>query len=267
MPSPFPGMDPYLEDPLLWPGLHHRLITYISDTLNPLLRPRYIANIGERVYIIQPRRSIIPDISVTKRSSTREVRKRQTNGKSQTMVIDQPLVLTLGARENREGFIEIVQLGQQRRVVAAIEVLSPSNKSRGHPGQRLYLAKQKKILRSRTHLIEIDLLRRGRHTVAAPKDLLRNETDWDYLVCLHRGGEVDEFEVWPMKLRDRLPRISVPLANKDPAVVLDLQEVLNRTYDAGRYAEELDYRHDPKVGLSPANAKWAQRLLRQHGLR
>jgi hypothetical protein len=169
--------------------------------------------------------------------------------------------------EIREGFIEIVQLGQQGRVVTAIEVLSPSNKSPGHKGQRLYLAKQKRILRSRTHLIEIDLLRRVEHTVAAPHDLLLDEAVWDYLVCLHRGEEVDEFEVWPIMLRDRLPRISVPLANKDPDVVLDLQEVLDRCYDAGGYEDELDYRRDPKIALSNADAKWAHALLRKHGLR
>ncbi|MCK4452049.1 MAG: DUF4058 family protein [Anaerolineae bacterium] len=29
MPSPFPGMDPYLEYPVRWPDVHHSLITYI----------------------------------------------------------------------------------------------------------------------------------------------------------------------------------------------------------------------------------------------
>ena len=49
--SPFPGMDPYLEDPGSWPDLHHRLISAASDQLNAQLRPRYLARIEERVYV------------------------------------------------------------------------------------------------------------------------------------------------------------------------------------------------------------------------
>ncbi len=34
MPSPFPGMDPYLEDPAFWEDFHDRFVTYWSDVLN-----------------------------------------------------------------------------------------------------------------------------------------------------------------------------------------------------------------------------------------
>ncbi len=64
MPSPFPGMDPYLEDPTLWRDLHQRLITYIADALQPQVRPRYRAQIEERLYVVQSRRSIYPDVRV-----------------------------------------------------------------------------------------------------------------------------------------------------------------------------------------------------------
>jgi len=258
-------MDPYLEDPVLWSGLHHGLITYIRDALNPVLRPRYVANITERLYIIQPERDIIPDVYVKRRQPSRK-RTAQANGTAQATVIDPPLVLTVAGLEIHEGLIEIVQLGQRGRVVTAIEVLSPTNKTPGHQGQKLYLAKQEKILKSRTHLIEIDLLQRGQHTVAVPRDCLPEEAVWNYLVCLHRG-ERDEFEVWPITLRDRLPRISVPLANKDPDVGLDLQEIMNRCYDAAGYEDEIDYRRNPKIPLSKADAKWAQALLRRCGRR
>jgi hypothetical protein len=267
MPSPFPGMDPYLENPITWSGVHHPLITYISDALNPVLSPRYVANIGERLYIIQPERGIIPDVYVKRRRSSRRMRKAQTNGTAQAMVIDPPLVLTAAGVEIREGFIEIRQLGERGRVVTAIEVLSLSNKTRGQKGQQLYLAKQERILKSRTHLIEIDLHRRGEHTVAVPQECLLGEAVWDYLVCLHRGERGDQFEVWPITLRNRLPRISVPLAAGDPDVGLDLQEILDRCYDAGRYEDELDYRRDPKVPLSKADAAWARTMLRKRGLR
>ncbi|RMF27225.1 MAG: DUF4058 family protein, partial [Chloroflexi bacterium] len=50
MPSPFPGMDPYLEHPDLWPDLHHRLITALADTLGPQVRPRYVVRVEVRTY-------------------------------------------------------------------------------------------------------------------------------------------------------------------------------------------------------------------------
>lgn len=69
MPSPFPGMDPYLEEPILWPGLHQRLITHIGDTLNALMPPRYVADIGERLYVVQPEHSVYPDVVVLQHPS------------------------------------------------------------------------------------------------------------------------------------------------------------------------------------------------------
>ena len=84
-------MDPYLESPVIWSGVHHRLITYISDALNLILRPRYVANIGERLYIVQPEGSIIPDIYLKRRRSGRRATKAQTKRTADTEVIDPPL--------------------------------------------------------------------------------------------------------------------------------------------------------------------------------
>jgi hypothetical protein len=260
-------MDPYLENPLIWSGVHHRLITYISDALNLVLRPRYLANIGERLYIVQPEGSIIPDVYLKKRRSGRRATKAHSKRTADTVVVDPPLVLTIAGVEIREGFIEIMQVGERGRVVTALGILSPSNKSPGHKGQELYLAKQGKVLKSRTHLIEIDLLRRGQHTVAVPRECLLEKTVWDYLVCLHRGEQGNRFEAWPILLRDRLPRISVPLASGDRDVVLDLQEILNRCYDMGGYEDEVNYRRNPKVPLSKADEEWANGLLSERGLR
>src|SRR5262245_59410480 len=68
MPSPFPGMDPYLESPAIWPDVHHRLISDIQDALNPNLRPRYVARVELRVYISDDddpgRSALVPDLRV-----------------------------------------------------------------------------------------------------------------------------------------------------------------------------------------------------------
>ncbi len=44
MPSPFPGMDPYLEG-YLWPDVHHRLASQISRQLAPQVQPKYVARL------------------------------------------------------------------------------------------------------------------------------------------------------------------------------------------------------------------------------
>ncbi len=50
MPSPFPGMNPYLELPALWHEFHNRLIVAISDALTPYLQPRYYVAVETRTY-------------------------------------------------------------------------------------------------------------------------------------------------------------------------------------------------------------------------
>ncbi|MBI3330112.1 MAG: DUF4058 family protein [Nitrospinae bacterium] len=263
MPSPFPGMDPYLEHPARWPGVHQRLITYIGDTLNATLPPRYVADIGERLYVVQPERNIYPDVVVVEHPPA-ETRAAQGGG---AVASDPPWVLTLEPVEMREVFIQILSVGDESRVVSVIEVLGPSNKTAGSDGRELYVAKQREILQSHTHLIEIDLLRHGEHTVAAPREALLRMGTCDYLLCLHRGGKRGRYEVWAITLRQRLPHIHVPLADGDPDVVVDLQAMFNRCYDEGAYARRLDYRREPPTRLEGDDATWATALLRERGLR
>jgi uncharacterized protein DUF4058 len=269
MPGPFPAMDPYLEHPARWPGLHQSLITYTRETLNTLLPPRYAAEIGERLYITQPSRSIYPDVTVWQRRPP----ETGESGRGGTAVAvaaaaDPPWILTLEPVEIREVFIEIFPIEDQSRLVTVIQVLSYANKTRGSEGRELYLRKQQELLQSTTSLIEIDLLRAGEHTVAPPREeVLLRCGRWDYLVSLHRGGTGRVFEGWSILLRNRLPRIAIPLADGDPDVVLDLQPVFDRCYDTGPYARRLDYRTDPEPPLAGEDAAWADALLRERGLR
>jgi Protein of unknown function (DUF4058) len=72
MPSPFPGMDPYLETPEFWSEVHNRMIVAIADDLAPKLRPRYRVAIEQRVYLSSTAESqlVVPDVTVTDRSPT-----------------------------------------------------------------------------------------------------------------------------------------------------------------------------------------------------
>ncbi|ETX02644.1 DUF4058 family protein [Candidatus Entotheonella palauensis] len=267
MPSPFPGMDPYLEHPALWPGVHQRFITYLGDTLNAVLPPHYVADIGERLYVVEPAHTIYPDVVVHEQPPVRSHAPLKSPATSTAVSSDPPWVLTIEPVEMREVFIHIVSVADASRVITAIEVLSPSNKAGGSPGKELYQSKQRELLASQTHLIEIDLLRRGSHTVAPPRVYLAQQGTWDYLVCLHRGGEGQRYEVWARGLRERLPRIRVPLSEGDRDLVVDLQTILTRCYDEGAYARRLNYAEEPQPPLRASDIEWAHELLRAQGLR
>jgi len=269
VPSPFPGMDPYLEDPARWPDVHQSLITYIRDALQPHLRPRYHARMGERVYILQPPRALYPDVILTRQpirepapvslaTLSPEVRMAEEE-------LDTPIVLTLPPVEHREPFVEIVHAADGE-VVTLIEVLSPANKTPGK-GYRLYRRKQQEILDSHAHLIEIDLLSEGLHTVAISEEGLASLPPHRYLISVKRAPEQYRFEVYPILLQRRLPRFRVPLREPDPDVTLDLQAVLTRCYDNGGYADFVDYRQPPPAPLSPEETAWVDDLLKGKELR
>jgi hypothetical protein len=151
-------------------------------------------------------------------------------------------------------------------VVAVIEVLSPANKTPGE-GRRLYRHKQREIVDSPAHLIEIDLLSQGLLTVAIPEEGWASLPRHRYLVSVKRAPEQYRFEVYPIPLQHRLPRVRVPLREPDPDVRLDLQAVLAQCYENGGYTDLVDYRQPPPVLLSPEEAAWVDGLLRGKGLR
>jgi hypothetical protein len=178
---------------------------------------------------------------------------------------DPALEIEFPPAEFRESFIEIHLARKPGSLVAVLEVLSPTNKNAGE-GRDLYLEKQQQLLTSKSHLIEIDLLRAGQHTVAVPRDRIE-DTDWDYIVCLHKGGWQNKFRVWPVPLPRRLPSFAVPLAGDDRDVVLDLQALLDQCYQYGRFADRLDYRAACPPPLKRKTARWVDELLRKKKLR
>lgn len=263
MPSPFPGMDPYLEHPTLWPGVYQGLITFMWSALNAILPARYVASMGERVYVVQPERGIYPDVMVVQHPP----RQQQVAHGTEAMatVADPPWIVTITPVEIREVFIEILAVGEDNQVITVIEVLSPANKTASHGGRERYITKQREVLQSNAHLIEIDLLRRGECTVAAPYASLRRQGTWHYLTCLHRGGQGERYEVWAVTVRQPLPRFAVPLAFGDPDLVLELQTLFNRCYDEGAYGRRIDYHREPSPALSSEDTLWADATAARPG--
>jgi hypothetical protein len=268
MPGPFPGMDPYLENPILWPDVHNRLITYLADELNTAIGPEYVATINERVYVVEPPRLVYPDVAIRR---TPPVRTGNTvtagTGATSTAVLpDPPLIITVDPAEVHEPFIVIQTADRSSRVVTIIEVLSPANKASGGPGQAAYLTKQAQTLDSQAHLLEIDLLRGGAHTVAVPTDRITAEGPFDYIVCLHRAGTGAVYETWPRLVSSPLPRIAVPLSGVDKDIIVDLQRVFDRCYEAGAFRLRVDYGSGCVPSLPAVTAAWARNLLEQKGI-
>ncbi len=251
MASPFPGMNPYLEQQGEWEEFHQRFITHMADVIGALVAGRYRVKIETRLYLHElsagERRYLgKADVSIRKRHD------EELDASAAVATIAAPVQLTRPAIDKeRYGWIEILDRSN-RRVVTAIELLSPTNKRTGSDRSD-YLLKREQYLLSGVNLVQIDLNRGGLRP--SPPDL----PVCDYYALVARANEL-KFDVWPIALRERLPRIPIPLAKPDNDVLIDLQDLLNRVYDAAHYGQEL-YVDTPDLRLLPEEQRWATALI------
>lgn len=262
MPSPFPGMDPYLEQ--FWRDVHARLVLYTADQLQSRLPGSLRARVEERVVVERgddESRPVYPDVRVVQRG--RGASAAVAGG---GVAVADPIVIRLPPEPMTETFLEIIDVGSGKRVVTVIEVLSPSNKTPGE-AQDEYRGKQRELKEAAVSLVEIDLLRSGQHVVSVPQERIPTSGRAVYKVCVRRGSIPWEHEWYPMPLRERLPAIRIPLRETDVDVPLDLQALIEQSYRNGGYDNDIDYKTDPVPPLEPADAAWADELLRSKGLR
>ena len=270
MPSPFPGMDPYLEEPGIWPDLRHELISGIRAALNVQLRPKYFARLEDRVYLSDEndpgREFIIPDVRMVARPAAPPSVPAGDGGglavltAMATEVDVEPVeVTTLLEDEIHDTYITVIDRAD-RAVVAVIEVLSPTNKAAGSAGRAAYVEKRREVLRSPTHLVEIDLIRGGLPIFARER-----VPPHDYLVHVSRARSTDgrrrRATVWPIPLAKRLPTIPVPLRGTDPDAQVDLQAMLITAYDRGAYEADVDYAGGPAPPLDEPAVGWARAVV------
>lgn len=264
MKSPFPGMDPYLEK--YWGDLHHSLIQYARDALQPGLPPDLRARVEERVYLeTEPGlgRMVVPDLHVAqvRRQPAPTLALREEGG---VAVAEPDIVFEVLEAPITEGYLEIRERGGGK-VITVIEFLSPANKL-GGVGQQKYLEKQEQVLHSDASLVEIDLVRTGQRVLAMPNQQIRDEDQLQYLACISPGWRRSYRELYVMPMRRRLPVLPIPLRKAERALSLDLQALLDHAYAAGRY-EDTDSRDEPEPPLPPEQARWAADLLRAAGKR
>jgi hypothetical protein len=261
MPSPFPGMDPWLEEEEVFPDFHERLLVHISEVLNVRMPTGYIATIKNLVWTDDVQRREL-DVSLLSR-------KPKPRWADVTTVATLPGLAELGVPDVPPDvempYLEILS-PTGKRLVTAIEILSLSNKTTGN-GRQAYLDKQEEYRLGGVNIVEIDLLRGGLHTVATPRRRfeLHFSFAFSYLVSVWLAGPRERYLGTAIALEQPLPTISIPLDQNVQPVAVELQPLLDRVYDAGRYSDLANYRKTLSPPLTPDQHVWAQQILKTHG--
>ena len=228
MPSPFPGMDPYLENATVWATFHHQLVAALYQLLLPGLVDRYRARVSVRQY-----------------------------------VSEFPLFTSVIREEHSEEYVEI-RSRADGRLVTLVDAVSPANRVTA-AGRAAYLATRKHALAARAGAVEVDLLTQGKPTLDFSREGL---PEYDHAVTVTRPTAPDRYEIYTATVMKRLPKFKLPLAADDRDTILDLQVAVARAYDLGNFGKHLDYSGalPAEVGLSDAGRKWVRDWLRQQNV-
>jgi hypothetical protein len=267
MASPFPGMDPYIEQPAFWSSFHFRLIAAIAATIGPQLGKQYYLEVETRTYQSQDNHELligIPDAAILARQGAAS--SPDVSGPSDTetaltatALISAPdRVMLPMTRTVQERYLEIREI-RNDAVVTVIEVLSPKNKRAGE-GRDAYETKRRKVLESQTHLIEIDLLRAGKAMPVMATSPAKPPTP--YRIVVSRSEQRPEADLYAVGLRQPLPTIPIPLKAEDADLRLALQDLLTGIYEDARYEMRFDYTQPPPAPmLSQADRQWLEILM------
>ncbi|MGG6270168.1 DUF4058 family protein [Leptolyngbya sp. AN03gr2] len=254
MPSPFPGMDPYLEQAVFWASFHQRLLVAIADRIGPQLRPKYYVDVETRTYFDDEDEELmvgIPDTLVL--SPRREPETAFEVGTALTQTRPQQVQLPMSI-EVRERFLEVREVGTDA-VITVIEVLSPKNKRTGE-GRMIYERKRRSVLNSLSHLVEIDLLRGGRPMA------MTGATRTQYRIVVSQAQNRPTADLYGFSLREVLPSFLLPLKPDDSALVVELQAIFTGVYDRASYDLRLPYDQPvPPPTLSAEDQAWVQTQL------
>jgi hypothetical protein len=247
MPSPFPGMDPYIETSGEWTDFRQSLIDAIHTQMNAKLQGPYIATddwffwcedeSADEVWQIAE-----PDLNAMDTTPT----------KARLMP---PVTAVLRRSQREQRYIRIFDRsnGQTHTI---IEVLSLANKTMRLDGQA-YRLKREEYMVSRVNFVEIDLLRWGyRPFLGNPAPPVS-----DYYVLVSRVWEAPQVGIWPISVRDPLPPIPVPIQEDLDDIFLVLRACLDQAYDERRYPKLINYSMPPTLLFREPDAAWARELL------
>jgi hypothetical protein len=256
MPSPFPGMDPYIEASGGWEDFHDRFLTHCGEALLEVLPSHYLVKVQERIAAItvpdaDEKRAVL-DIGISAPESARGNR----DGGASTATIEPVTLEHLYAEPLKETYIQILRR-PDRKLVTVIELLSPTNKE--GRGRDAYIEKRDALLAQYVHIVEIDLLVQG-----ARLQMKTRLPAGDYYAFVSRAERRFKADVYAWTVRHPLPVIPIPLLEPDPDYKLELAGLFRYTYDRGHYERDLDYKIEPPAFLRPADREWARELLTKH---
>lgn len=260
-------MDPFIEASGLWAGFHDSLITYLRESLQPVLPRGYYAEIRMREEVgvggFQSERVIFPDVAVSQEESHPD---GSTASDHVSIEAPQAELLTIAEEPSvKVNFLEIRDATRGDQLITLLEVLSPSNKQPG-PDRDAFERKQEEVLSSETNWIEIDLLREGMRIACHPAvDTHCRRKSYAHSVVVSRAVRRRPklvLELYGFPLKDRLPVISIPLRHPDLDVRLDLGQAFARAYDTGPYSRIIDYGRNAPANLSQEERSWVETVLR-----
>ncbi len=266
----FPGMDPYLEHPALWPDVHNSLIAAIREYVAPRIAPKYYVALESRTFAISDDTLAFigrPDVAVVKEAvaayetETPPVLQQADVEPSDPPATDEPHPDTVTVQvpmpiEVSEHYLSVVEV-DSHDVVTVLELLSPTNKRPGE-GRERYLEKRRDILGSRTNLVEIDLLRDG-----VRMDLLGQAPESDYSILVSRAWQRPNAKLLPFGLRQAIPKFPLPLRRDDEEPSVALNSIVHSLYERARFDLRINYENPPVPPLSRDEAKWAKTLPRE----
>jgi len=256
MESPFPGMDPYLEHPSLWPDVHNRLIAALADDLSERVAPWYYVGLEQRTYFLKADDLVFigrPDIAV---ASAAEVSVLAPQPATSVTVLEVEVPMQDEVSEN---FLEIHEV-KTGKLITLLELLSPVNKLHKQ-GREEYERKRGYVFRSWTHLVEIDLLRAGN-----PMPVVGAQMQSDYRILVSRGTQRPRAALIVFTLRQPIPTFTLPLLPGDDEPEVALNRILHVLYRRARFDLRLDYTQPPIPPLAEADAAWAQEIITARGL-
>ncbi len=257
MPSPFPGMNPYLEHPEVWHDFHASFLPALRSALLKHLDARYVVTLEARIYV---RELPAEEASFLGRADVGVSHEpREAFVPAETTAMAAPVICQIATPVDieRESYLEI-RRRDNRQLVTVMELLSPSNKAPG-VDRAAYIKKRNVFLSaSDVNFVELDFLRGG------PRMPLSGLPDCDYYVMVARPADRPDVGVWPIRLRDRLPTVPIPLLRGEPEVSLDLQSILDQVYDDGGYDRYI-YDLTPVPPLGDIDKAWAASLMAKIG--
>lgn len=270
MPSPFPGMDPFLESQPTWELFHAWFVRELARVTLPQARQiGYWIDVDRDVYQREPTGELAlvgaPDevLSVRSQGPGGNGSQHGSDGNGGVALAAPRAVheITLDPDEmdqRWQDYLVVRKADKFKRVVAVVEVLSPTNKEGTYV--RKYQEKRRRCISSSAHFMEIDFLRDGDNPSRELFPELPRTPYFIFVARQHGMGRNEEGH--PLRLQDPLPVIGLPVGPGRPDLPLDLPAAFAAAYDLTVEPGSINYRDEPvpPPPLIPEDAAWVRAI-------